>query len=634
MVNTVNTLPKLLAERAETNRDEVALRQKYLGVWSEITWGEYYEKVEQLAIVLEELYKFNDKEKLVVIGENRPQWLYAQMATQVLGGISVGIYQESLPSQLIYYLNDCQARIIVVEDQEQVDKLLEIEKEIPFVEHIIYYHGQGMRHYNHPKLVSLDDLLLKGKKILEQRKGFFRDKTERSLESDIAIIAYSAATTGDPKGAMLTHNNLIDAAKSLENVDRMEEKDDYISFFPLAWIHEQILTITIPLIKGSTINFPERPSTVLSDLREIGPHTLLAPPRVYQTLMSNFTTRIHGATWFKKKIFKWFKTYGDKFANHKLADQPMSVFDKLMYTLGDLLVFSAIRDHYGLARIKRAYTAGAALSSEVYRFYHSIGVNLKQTYGGTELAGIAFVHRDDDILVESAGKPLPNTEVKIGEGNEIFVKNPAIFAHYLNEAHEKEVRDGWLSLGDCGFICEKGHLHIQDRKENIIEAPNGEIIYPSEVENKLKVSPYIQEAITFGKDKPFMTAMLNIDMVSVGRFADRHQLIYTGFSDLSRSPEVIELITSEVKRLMKELPTYARVKKFILLHKQFNANDGELTRTLKMRRKFVKEKYKALIEQMYESNEAVDVTDGVEAAEEEAVRLQVVHIELEQGEVA
>lgn len=632
-MNSEQTLPKLLAERARTKGSKVALRQKYLGIWNEITWGEYYENVVQLAIALEKEHAFKREEKLAVIGENRPQWLFSQMAAQVLGGISVGIYQESLPEQLEFYLNDTRARIAIVEDQEQVDKLLEIEEKIPHLEHIIFYDDQGMRHYNHPKLVNFNELLNKGKKLLSENKDFFRDKTERSLGSEIAIIAYSAATTGDPKGAMLTHTNLLSAAKQLEEVDRVADNDDYLSFLPLAWIHEQILSITLPLIKGSVINFPERPSTVLSDLREIGPHTLLAPPRVFQTLMSNFTTRIQGASWLKKKVFHMFKKYGDKVAKNKLSGGTLSGFDKFMFKLGDWLVFSAIRDHFGLARIKRAYIAGASLSREVYYFYHSIGINLKQTYGGTELAGIAFVHRDDDIQVESSGKPLPNTEVKIGEQSEIFVRNPAIFAHYLNEKDEREVHDGWLSLGDCGYICEKGHLVIQDRKEDIIKASNGEFVFPSAIENKLKVSPYIQEAISFGKNRPYITAMLNIDMTSVGRWADRKQIVYTAYSDLSRNEKVIHLIEDEVKRLMHELPEFARVRRFVILHQQFSANNGELTRTLKVRRRFIEEKYQSIIEQMYSSELQIGVSENSEKSADE-INLKIIDIDPTQEEVA
>lgn len=628
------TLPKLLAEKASSQKDEVALRHKYLGIWNEITWEEYYTKVEQLAIALSKQLNFEKEEKLVVIGENRPQWLISQMATQVLGGISVGVYQESLPEQIDYYLNDTKARIVVAEDQEQVDKLLEIEEQIPLIEYIIYYDKQGMRHYDHPKLVFFEDLLTIGEALLKDNVDFFHKQTGQSVGSDIAIIAYSAATTGDPKGAMLTHTNLISAAENLIEIDNMKQKDDYLSFLPLAWIHEQVMSITIPLLTGKVINFPERASTVLSDLREIGPHTLLAPPRVFQTLMSNITTRIKGATKFKKFIYKSFKKYGDKVALAKLEGKSISAWDKFMYKFGDWLVFSAIRDHFGLARVKRVYIAGAALNRETYSFFHSIGVNLKQTYGGTELTGIAFVHRDNDIAVNSSGKPLPETEVKIAEDGEIFVKNPAIFARYLNKKDRMEVKDGWLTLGDCGYICDKGHLNILDRKEDIIKAPNGEFVYPSVVENKLKVSPYIQEAIIFGQERPYLTAILNIDFTNVGRWADSKNLAYTAYEDLAKREEVIALIEEEVAKLMDELPKSSRVRRYVILHKQFNANDGELTRTLKVRRRFIREKYQSLIEDMYAGAKESTVTIDKGSEDKYKTSLQVIELIVNEKEVA
>ena len=446
---------------------------------------------------------------------------------------------------------------------------------------------------------------------------------------DHAVIAYSAATTGNPKGVILTHSNLIEAAKNLLQVDKMEEKDDYFSFLPLSWVHEQVVSIVIPLTTGIVINFPEKPHTVIGDLREIGPQTLLAPPRVYQTLMSNFTIRMEGASWFKKRVFQTFKKYGEKVARAKLDIQQISSWDKFMYQIGDIFVFSAIRDHFGFSRTKRAYVAGAALQSEAFYFFHSIGVNLKQTYGGTELSGIAFVQSDEDIKVNSSGVPLPNTEVRIGENGTVYVKNKAIFAQYLNENDQKLMDDGWITLGDCGRIGEDGHLYILDRLEDIITNRNDKHIYPRIVENKLKASPYIQEAVCFGKDKAYVTAILNIDLNSVGRWADKQRIIYTEYSDLARNPKVIKFIEQQVTGLMDQVPPYARVKKFSILHKQFTADDGELTRTLKVRRKFIEDKYQMLINGMYSDTEEVTMA-GLEIESVEGVSLQVIHLKTEQ----
>lgn len=628
-MSAVKTLPNLLAERANNHRDEVALRQKHHGIWNEITWGDYLKTVELLTISLSENYGFKQDEKLAIIGENRPQWLYSYMAAQSLGGMAVGIYQESLPEQIVYYLNDCQARIVVVEDQEQVDKLLEIEDRIPMVEYIIFYNKQGMRHYKHSKLVDFDDVLIAGTSLIEKKPTFFREQTERLLGDDYAAIAYSAATSGNPKGVILTHENLMEAANTLLLVDNMEPKDDYFSFLPLSWIHEQVMSGVIPLTTGIVINFPEKPHTVIGDMREIGPHTLLAPPRVYQTILSNFTIRMEGASWFKKKVYQTFKKYGDIMAQAKLHKQEVSFKEKLMYKIGDLLVFSAIRDHLGFPRIKRAYIAGAALQSDAFHFFHSIGVNLKQTYGGTELAGIAFVQQDDDINVESSGVPLPGTEVRVGEGGSIFVRNSATFAKYLHEEDHESMTDGWITLGDCGRLGQDGHLYILDRKEDIITDQGGKYIYPRIVENKLKSSPYIQEAVCFGKEKPYMTAIVNIDLNSVGRWADKQRLVYTEYSDLARNPQVVEFIEQQVTELMSQIPAYARVKKFSILHKQFTADDGELTRTLKVRRKYIEEKYQMLINGMYSNFSKVTMgSSEMESIEE--ISLQVIQLNIKQ----
>lgn len=599
------TLPTLLAERAKSETNTVALRQKYLGIWNEVTWGDYEKNVEHLAIVLSEQYGFKSGERLAILGENRPQWLYAQMAAQSLGGVSVGIYQESLPSQIEFYLNDCKARIVIVEDQEQVDKLLQIEDELPLVEHIIYYNKQGMRHYKNNKLEDLDDLLRIGTTIAKEKPSLFMDKLSQIDGNSPAIIAYSAATSGRPKGAVLTHFNLLEAAKNLAKVDEMKKGDDYFSFLPLSWVHEQVVSIVLPIVTGVVVNFPEKSHTVMGDLREIGPQTLLAPPRVYQSLMSNFNIRIEGASWFKRKVYQVFQKYGDKKALAKIEGKTLSAMDKFMYWLGDAFVFSAIRDHLGFSRIKRAYVAGAALQSEVFYFYHSLGVNLKQTYGGTEVAGIAFVQHDNDIKPGSSGVPIPDTEVKVEADGTVYMKNNAIFSEYLNETDRKSVVDGWISLGDNGYLDKDGHLHILDRQEDVIINQAGEPIYPRLVENNLKSSVYIQEAVCFGKDRPYMTAIVNIDLSSVGRWADKNRIVYTEFSDLSKNPKVAELIEQEVTKLIEQLPPHMRVKKFSILHKQFTADQGELTRTLKVRRKFVEEKYHKLMDAMYSDSEEV-----------------------------
>ena len=623
------TLPTLLAERAKSEANAVALRQKYLGIWNEVSWADYEKNVEYLAIALSEQFGFKSGERIAIIGENRPQWLYAQLAAQSLGGISVGVYQESLPDQIEFYLNDCKARIVIVEDQEQVDKLLQVEHNLPLIEHIIYYNKQGMRHYKNDKLQDLDNLLNAGAVLVKENPSFFSEKMSLINGNAPAIIAYSAATTGRPKGAILTHFNLLEAAKNLAKVDEMKKNDDYFSFLPLSWVHEQVVSIVLPLMTGVVVNFPEKSHTVMGDLREIGPQTLLAPPRVYQSLMSNFNIRIEGASWLKRKVYKFFQKYGDKKALATIEGKTLSAMDKFMYWLGDAFIFSAIRDHLGLARIRRAYVAGAALQPDAFYFYHSLGVNLKQTYGGTEVAGIAFVQHDNAIKPGSSGVPIPDTEVKVEADGTIYMKNNAIFSEYLNEEDRKLVVDGWISLGDNGYLDEDGHIHILDRQEDIITNDAGESVYPRLVENKLKSSIYIQEAVCFGKNRPYMTAIVNIDLSNVGRWADKNRIIYTEYSDLSRNPKVTELIEQEVIKLMGQLPSHMRIKKFSILHKQFTADQGELTRTLKVRRKFVEEKYYKLMEAMYSDSDEIPLSSS-EVESSGDVSLTVIQLDIKQ----
>lgn len=609
-MTTQITLPKLLAEKYKKDPTKVALRQKDLGIWNEVTWEEYYRQSEKIAIMFSDMCNLESGDKVVIIGENRPQWLMSEMAIQVLGGVAVGVYQESSPSQIAYYINDTKTRVVVAEDQEQVDKILEIEDDIPLVEHIVYYNPQGMQHYNNPKLVYWQDLIDEASDLLKNNKDYFYNKAKELSGDRTAVIAYSAGSTGEPKGIKLTHTNLISAAENLIKIDNMSENDDYLSFLPLAWINEQVMSIVIPLHTGNSVNFPEKPSTVLGDLREIGPHTMLAPPRVFQTLLSSVTTRINSASRLKRWIYKTFKRHGDKVAEASLNGKNVSGWTKFMNFVGDWLVFSAIRDHLGLSRIKRVYLAGATLNREAYYFFRSIGVNLKQTYGGTELAGIAFVHQDNDIRFESAGKPLPGTEVKVNDNGEVFIKNEQIFSGYIDEDDQAEVKDGWFTLGDCGYISEEGHLVILDRMENIIEVADGGRVYPSLVENKLKVSPYIREAIVFGRDREYLTAIVNIDFTNIGRWADSQNIGYTTYGDLALREEVLDLIQTEVNELSKKLPEKARVHKYVVLSKPFSANDGELTRTLKIRRKFVTEKYEQLINELYTDKKKIEITIG------------------------
>ncbi|MBO8163756.1 MAG: AMP-binding protein [Brevibacillus sp.] len=636
------TLPQWLVEKATRIPDQAAMREKEFGIWQERTWSELLSDVKAFSLGLREL-GFQPNDKLAIIGDNRPEWIIAQTAAQAAGGVSVGIYQDSLPKEIAYVLYHADAKLVVVEDQEQVDKLLEIEAEIPRVEKIIYYDRKGMRHYSHPLLAEFAHIQHLGRQSAAWETSLFYDAVEQGAADDAAILCYTSGTTGFPKGAMLTHRNLLNMTESLFALDPLTDKDEYLSFLPLAWIGEQMMAISGAFLVGFTVNFPEETSTVQADLREIGPHVMFSPPRIWEDMVSRVQVRLQDAGWFKRKMYELFRPFGERRAEASISGKKLNIWEKLMYWLGDYLVFSAIKDHLGLLRLKRAYTGGAALGSDVTKFFHSMGVNLKQIYGQTEIAGIAIVHHDGRIKFDTVGEPIPGTEMRISDKGEILLKSASVFAgYYKNEQATREtICDGWLHTGDAGYIDEDGHLVVIDRLKDVIRLESGEMFSPQYIENKLKFSPYIKEAVAVGTDRPYVAAILNIDMANVGRWAEGNQVAYTTYTDLSQKSEVLRLIRQEVARVNQSLPEKARVKRFVLLYKELDADDEELTRTRKVRRGFISKKYEKVLDGLYGENKLLDVEgtikyrDGKEATIR--ARMEVVDVEEQQtsdGEVA
>ncbi|KAB2338074.1 long-chain fatty acid--CoA ligase [Cytobacillus depressus] len=608
MSSSNKTFPQSLLEWASKASDHVALREKDFGIWNEITYEAYLEQVKFLSLGFSKL-GIQRGDKVAIIGDNRPEWVMSELAVQSLGGISVGIYQESLPNEISYILDHSDATIVVVEDQEQVDKVFEIREEIPKVKKIIYYDPRGMRNYQDEAVISFQEVQALGKEFAADQPLYFEKEVQKGTEHDIAIFCYTSGTTGNPKGTMLTYKNLLDMAKNLSTIDPLTEKDEYVSFLPLAWIGEQMMTMAMGLYNGITINFPEEPTTVLDNLREIGPQVMFSPPRIYEDMLSKFQVKIQDAGWLKRKMYEWCKPIGQKVAHAHFENRPVSFRTKLQYKIADYFMFSAIRDHLGLLNMKRAYTGGAPLGPDVFEFFHSIGVNVKSIYGQTEVSGIAIVHRDGDIKLDSVGIPLPGTEVKISEEGEILIRSSSICkGYYKNENSSKEtIQSGWLHSGDAGRVDEEGHLYVIDRIKDVIRLESGEMFSPQFIENKLKFSSYIQEAVAIGKDRPYVVAMINIDMENVGRWAEKNQISYTTYTDLSSKREVLALIQKQVNEINQTLPEKARVKKFVLLYKELDADDEELTRTKKVRRQFVAQKYEALINGMYTENEQIKV---------------------------
>ncbi|WP_282171960.1 AMP-binding protein [Cytobacillus firmus] len=631
------TFPQLLIERAYRNGSQVALREKEFGIWNEITYEAFLDNVKNFSLGLA-LLGLKREDKLAIIGDNRPEWVISELAAQSLGGISVGIYQESLSAELSYIIDNCDATIIVAEDQEQVDKLLEIKESIPKVRTIIYYDSRGMRGYREDFLLEFNEVLEMGRSFHSGQPGLFSEEVDKGSADDVAILSYTSGTTGNPKGTMLTYRNLIDMAKNLSDIDQLTDKDEYVSFLPLAWIGEQMMTLAMGLYNGMTINFPEEPATVLEDLREIGPQVMFSPPRIYEDMVSRFQVRIQDSGWLKRKIYNWCKPIGEKVAKAHFENKPVSTGTKVLYKMADYLMFSAIRDHFGLLKIKRAYTGGAPLGPDVFEFFHSIGVNVKSIYGQTEVAGISIVHRDGDIKLDSVGIPIPGTEVKISEEGEILIKSSSVCkGYYKNEKSTTEtIQDGWLHTGDAGRLDKGGHLYIIDRIKDVIRLDTGEMFSPQFIENKLKFSSFIQEAVAIGKDRPYVVAMINIEMKNVGRWAEKNQISYTTYTDLSSKPQVLELIEKQVQEINQTLPEKARVKKFVLLYKELDADDEELTRTKKVRRQFVAKKYQALIDGLYTEDKKIRVNGTIKYRDgmEQTIQTTLQVIFMDEGEGA
>ncbi|MEW6540099.1 MAG: AMP-binding protein [Bacillota bacterium] len=618
-----DTLPKLLIRNAARFRHKAALREKEFGVWQPVTWAEYLGHVERFALGLAAL-GFSRGDKVAIIGDNRPEWVYAELGAQALGGVAVGVYQDSLPREIAYVIDHCDARIIVVEDQEQVDKLLEIKEDMPKVERVIHYDPKGMKNYRDPLLLSFTAVEAEGERFGRENPGYFDREVRAGTGGDTAIIAYTSGTTGLPKGSVLTHANLLRMAQSLLSVDPLTSDDEFLSFLPLAWVGEQMMSISAALWSGMTVNYPEEPETVQANLKEIGPHVMFSPPRIWEDMVSKVQVRLDDADRFKRLVSRAFMLAGYRMADCRFHGVRPGIGLKLAYLLGELLVFSAIKDHLGLVNLKRAYTGGAALGPDVFRFFHALGVNLKQIYGQTEIAGISVAHRDGEVKFNTVGRPIPETEIRISPDGEIVSRSPSVFAgYYKNDAATAEtLRDGWLHSGDAGYLDEDGHLVVIDRVKDVMRLADGTIFSPQFLENKMKFSPYIKEAVVLGRDRAYVVALLNIQMGNVGMWAERRQIPYTTYVDLTQKAQVLELLAQEVRKANEDVPAAVRVKKFVVLHKELDADDEELTRTRKVRRGFISEKYGVLVEGLYSGAGEIPIETEVKYRDGRQVKIK------------
>ena len=607
------TIPQLLRWRVEKSGDRVALREKDFGFWNNFTWRQYYELVGKAALGLQEI-GLKKGDKIALITDNIPEMLIVSIGAQSLGAISAGIYQTSLPDEIADILNYLDVSVVFCDDQEQVDKVVEVRDRIPKVRTVIYEDPRGMRDYQSDDwFMFIDDLYRLGEAVNQAEPNRFEQMVDQGDPDDVCHLCLTSGTTGLPKGAMLSHRNYINMGVQITKVDPLAEGDEYVSFLPFAWIGEQMNSFGVAMATGITINFPESVETNMEDLKEIGPHFMFGAPRIYETIRSQMWLKVDESYWLNRKAYEYFMKIGEKAAIHRMAGEKLPWKMRILAWLGKTLVFRPLINQIGMLRLRRAYTGGAALGPELFTFYQAIGVNLKQIYGQTEITGIAYMHRDGDIRPDTVGISLPETECRISEEGEILSRSPSVIQGYYNmpDKTEELITDGWLHSGDAGYIDEDGHLVVIDRLSDVMHNNNGEMFSPMFLENKLKFSPYIKEAVIFGDQREFVAALINIDPIVVGKWAEDRGISFTTYMDLSNKSEVAELLKEAVADInARAEKDHFKIKRFAVLYKLLDMDDGELTKTGKIRRKFVMEKYKDLYDALYD--ESVD-TKKVEA---------------------
>ena len=607
------TLPKLLRRNVATIADRPAIREKSRGIWQTYTWAEYQRQVHDFALGLA-AHGFRRGDKLAVIGDNRPRLYWAQLAAQCLGGIAVPMYQDAIATEMAYVLSHAEIRVVVAEDQEQVDKILSLKAQLPNLDLVVYDDPRGMRHYPTPALEPFERVQAAGRELGLSHPGYVDGEIDQGAAEDVALLTYTSGTTGHPKGVMLSHANLLAAAEGFIAAEDIRPTDNILSYLPMAWIGESLFSLVLTLLVGFTCNCPERPDTVQRDLRELGPTVALSPPRIWENVLTQLRVQAADASPMKRRTFELFRGLAERVENARGAGQKPSLPQRLGLALGEILVYGPVRDQLGLRRARWAYTGGAPLGPDTYRFFRSFGINLKQVWGSTELAGLAALQRDGETDPDTVGPAIPGTEVRIAENGEVLIRSGAVFQGYYKqpEATGAAVNaEGWFRTGDCGFIDARGHLVVVDRARDVGKLADGTPFAPQFIENKLKFSPYIAEAVAFGDCRPFVAAMIAIDLGTVGNWAERHSLAYTSFQDLSAKSEVRRLIGEEIARCNVGLPKAARIRRFLLLNKEFDADDNEITRTRKVRRRFIAEKYTAVVEAFYGNGDAVELTTEI-----------------------
>ncbi len=612
-MTTATTLPRLLRRNAETMAARPAIREKTRGIWQTFTWAEYRREVRDFAAGLA-AHGFARGGKLAVIGDNRPRLYWAQLAAQCLGGVAVPMYQDSIAAEMVYVLTHAEISVVVAEDQEQVDKILSLAPLLPHLKLVIYDDPRGMQHYDMPLLRAFERVQADGRDFAGAHPGCVEAEIDKGGPDDLALLSYTSGTTGHPKGVMLSHANLISSAEAFAAAEDIRPTDNMLCYLPMAWIGDSLLSLVLTLLVGFTCNCPERPDTVQRDLRELGPSIALAPPRVWENMLTQLRVRAADASPLKRRLFEHFRGLAERAELQTAKGGRAPLLMRLGLALGDFFVYAPVRDQLGLRRARWVYTGGAPLGPDTFRFFRSFGINIKQVWGSTELSGLASLQPDGEVDPGTVGRAMPGTEVKIAEDGEVLIRSAGVFQGYYKQPEETGDAlgpDGWFRTGDSGFVDARGHLVIIDRAKDVGKLGDGAPFAPQFLENKLKFSPYIAEAVAFGDRRPFVAAMIAIDLGTVGNWAERRNLAYTSFQDLSAKPEVRRLIADEIVKCNGALPQAAQIRRFLLLNKEFDADDAEITRTRKIRRRFVAEKYAAVVEAVYRGDSEIAVATEI-----------------------
>lgn len=600
-VTVVDTLPKFLKRNYELYGDKRgAMREKDFGIWQRYTWKDYYEKVKHFSLGLISL-GLQRGDKISILGENKPEWYWAELAAQSAGAIAVGIFVDCLPDEVKYYVTHSDSTFIVCHDQEQTDKALLIFPETPKIKKIIYWDPKGLWNYDHPALMSFDEVIEEGKKYEKTHPGLFEKNVEEGKGDDIAFFCYTSGTTALPKGAMLSHKADIYIADIFGELFGVNQDDEYLTFIAPAWITEQNLGLAGGLVWGMPVSFPEEPETVQENIRELGPTVLFWGPRQWESANRTIQVKLSDASWLKRSILNLFVPIGYKVADDYMTHRRASIFWRFLHFIADEVAIKHLRDKMGLSRIKVADTAGAGISPDIIRFFRAIGVNLIQCYGSTEVS-TATSHRTDDIKFESSGTCSRDAEVRLSEDGEILVRSKSLFSGYYKdaEATEKAMAGGWYHTGDFGYMDDDAHLIVMDRMADLRELATGHKYSPQYIETRLRFNPYMKDVLIVGdKENEFVSAIVNIDFDNVGHWAEVRKIPYTTTVDLSQKPQVIELVKNGLERVNRLLPEPARIRKFVNLHKEFDPDEAELTRTRKLRRDLVEKRYSDLIGAIY-----------------------------------